>query len=368
MKIICNQKNLAAKISIVQKAISSKTTIDILKGICLKAKNGEVILTGYDLEIGIQVPLQTEVIEEGDIVINSKLFGDIIRKLPDEQVEISTDSGNIVYINCGNSKFTIKGDSANDYPKLPEVVEEELLEIKQSKVREIIKETVFATTQDPTKPILMGCLIEVTDGKISSAAIDGYRLAVRSEYIEANDKSIRVVIPGKTLIDISALATDEDNNMQIGFSDRNAIFIINETKIVSRLLEGDFIDYKKLLPKEHLTQVKVNTKGFMNCIERASLLSESEKNNLIKLAIRENNIIITSNTERGNVIEEIETVLSGELLDIAFNSRYLLDALKVINSDYITMDFTTNVNPCIIKPVSSTEYTYLLLPVRVSNL
>ncbi len=366
MKIICNQKLLANKISIAQKAINGKTTLDLLKGILLTAKDDQLKLTGYDLEIGIETYTQAEVIEEGEIVLNARLFGDIIRKLPDSFVEIETDSENNVYINCLNSRFKIKGDSATEYPRLPDVSKDDLYNIPQDLLKNMIKQTVFAISQDQTKPILMGELLEIVDGNISLVAIDGYRLAVRSCTVDNVSNNAKVIIPGKALTDVNSLLSSEED-VQLGFDDKNAIFIIEDTKIITRLLEGDFIDYKKLLPREHNSKVKLNTKELLNSIERASLLSQSEKNNLIKLSIRDNSMAITSNTERGNVYEEVSLELEGDYLDIAFNSRYFIEGLKNIDSEEIYIEFTTNVNPCIIKPADDVKYTYLLLPVRISS-
>ena len=366
MKIICNQKILANKISVAQKAINGKITVDLLKGILLSAKNDKLKLTGYDLEIGIETYTQAEIIEEGEIVVNSRLFGDIIRKLPDSFVEIETDSENNIYINCLNSKFKIKGDSSTEYPRLPEVNKDELYNIPQDLLKNMIKQTVFAISQDQTKPILMGELLEIIDGEVSLVAIDGYRLAVRTVQVNNVLNNAKVIIPGKALIDLNSLLSNEEN-IQLGFDDKNAIFIIEDTKIITRLLEGDFIDYKKLLPREYNSKIKLNTRELLNSIERASLLSQSEKNNLIKLSIRDNSMAITSNTDKGNVYEEVKLDLEGDYLDIAFNSRYFIEGLKNIESEEIYIEFTTNINPCIIKPADEVQYTYLLLPVRISS-
>ena len=366
MKIICNQKLLAHKIGIAQKAINGKTTLDLLKGILLSTKNDKLKLTGYDLEIGIETYTHAEVIQEGEIVVNARLFGDIIRKLPDSFVEIETDSENNVYINCVNSKFKIKGESAKEYPILPEVKEEDLYSIPQDLLKNMIKQTVFAISQDQTKPVLMGELFEIVDGNISLVAIDGYRLAVRSCTVNNIINNAKVIIPGKTLTDVNSLLSSEED-VKLGFDEKNAIFIINDTKIITRLLEGEFIDYKKLLPREHNSKVKLNTKDLLNSIERASLLSQSEKSNLIKLSIRDNVMAITSNTDKGNVYEEVSLQLEGDYLDIAFNSRYFLEGLKNIHSEEIFIEFTTNVNPCIIRPADEVKYTYLVLPVRISS-
>ena len=259
MKIICNQKLLAHKISIVQKAINSKTNFDLLKGILIVAKGDKIVLTGYDLEIGIETYAQAEIAQEGSIVINARLFGDIIRKLPDSFVEIETDEENNVYINCLNSKFKIKGDSPEEYPVLPDVSEENLYSVPQDILKNMIKQTVFAISQDQTKPVLMGELLEIVDGDVSLVAIDGYRLAVRSCSVENLNANAKVIIPGKTLSDVNSLLSTEEQ-VQIGFDEKNAIFIINETKIITRLLDGEFIEYKKLLPREHNTRIKLNTR------------------------------------------------------------------------------------------------------------
>lgn len=366
MKIICNQKLLTHKISIVQKAINGKTNFDLLKGILIVAKGDQITLTGYDLEIGIETYAQAEVSEEGSIVIDARLFGDIIRKLPDSFVEIETDHDNNVYINCLNSKFKIKGNSSNDYPMLPNVGKDNLYSISQDNLKNMIKQTVFAISQDQTKPILMGELLEIINGEVSLVAIDGYRLAVKSCSMESLNANAKVIIPGKALNDVNSLLSTEEQ-VHIGFDNKNAIFMINETKIITRLLDGEFIEYKKLLPREHNTRIKLNTRNLLNSIERASLLSQSEKNNLIKLSIRDNTLAITSNTEKGNVYEEVDLELEGDYLDIAFNSRYLLEGLKNIESEEIFIEFTTNVNPCIIKPVDGNKYIYLLLPVRIAS-
>lgn len=369
MKIICNQKKLSNKISIVQKAISNKTTIELLKGISLKAVNNKLVLTGYDLEIGIESFIDVEVIQEGEVVVNAKLFGDIIRKLPEEFINIETDDENNININCGNSNFKIKGESAKEYPKLPKIEDRCSIEIEQDVLRQMIKETVFATSQDQTKPILMGELLEISSNEVTLVAIDGYRLAAKINNLDTStENNTKVVIPAKSLIDIASLLNSEDEKVNLGFDDKNIIIDTKEARIISRLLDGEFINYSALLPKEYNTKIKANTKDLLNSIERASLLSQTEKNNLIKMIIRDNILIITSNNDRGEVYEEVNIQLDGNYLDIAFNSRYMMDGLKAIESENVFLEFTTNVNPCILKPDNDERYIYLLLPVRVSNL
>ncbi|SHH30461.1 DNA polymerase III subunit beta [Tepidibacter thalassicus] len=365
MKIICNQKLLANKVGTVQKGVSNKTTIPILKGILIETIDNKIKLIGNDLELGIETFLDGEIIEEGSIVIDSKLFGDIIRKLPDSFVEITTDTENNVYIKCENSEFKIKGHSSEEYPKLLDVDENRFYEISQNLFKNMIKQTVFAISQDETKPILMGELLEIENNNISLVAIDGYRLAIRSDKIENFIGNSKVIIPGKALNEVNKILSEE-GNFKIAFTDKHCLFLIKDTKIITRLLEGEFINYRQLIPREYNLRVQVNTKKLLNSIERASLLAKEGKNNLVKFSIRDDNMIITSNSEIGNVYEEVPILLEGEDLDIAFNSRYFIEALKIIDSEEIYLEFTTNVSPCILKPVDEIEYIYLLLPVRIS--
>ncbi|OPJ55458.1 DNA polymerase III subunit beta [Alkalithermobacter paradoxus] len=368
MKLISSQRKLSTAINTVQKAVSSKSTLPLLKGILIQAVDDKIQLVGNDLELGIESYIDGQVIEEGSIVIDSKLFGDIIRKLPDSSVVIEVDSDNMIHIKCESSDFKIKGHCSDEYPKLPDLDEDRFYEIPEDLFKNMIKQTVFAISQDETKPILMGELLEIENNNISLIAIDGYRLAIRSGQIINNIGDIKVIIPGKALNEINRiLSGDEGKNIKVAFTDKHALFLIDETKIITRLLEGEFINYKQLLPKEYNLRVKVPTKTLLNCIERTSLLAKEGKNNLVKFSIRDDIMIATSNSEIGNVQEEIFITLEGEDLDIAFNSRYLIEGLKVIESEEIYIEFTTNVSPCIVKPEDGIKYIYLLLPVRISS-
>ncbi|CAH2215334.1 DNA polymerase III subunit beta [Tepidibacter aestuarii] len=366
MKIICNQKLLANKVSTVQKGVSNKTTLPILKGIFIETVDNRIKLIGNDLDLGIETFLDAEIIEEGSIVIDSRLFGDIIRKLPDSLVEITTDLDNNICITCESSEFKIKGHDPSEYPKPEELDENRFYELPEELFKNMIKQTVFAISQDESKPILMGELLEVHDNDINLVAIDGYRLAIRSSNIENNVGNSKVIIPGKALNEVNRILSEEEGNFKIAFTDKHCLFLVKDTKIITRLLEGEFINYNQLIPREYNLRVKVDTKKLLNSIERASLLAKEGKNNLVKFSIRDDNMTITSNSEIGNVHEEIPIVLEGEDLDIAFNSRYFIEALKILDCDEIYLEFTTNVSPCILKPVNGDQYIYLLLPVRVS--
>ncbi|WP_069651074.1 DNA polymerase III subunit beta [Caloranaerobacter ferrireducens] len=366
MKIKVTQKELNKCINIVQKAITSKTTLPILNGILLEAEENTLKLTGTDLEIGIESKINCEVIEEGSIVIASRLFGDIIRKLPSLDVEIETDENNNVHITCGNSKFNIIGQPSIEYPQLPVVDDDISLNIPKDLLKSMIKQTIFAAAQDEIKPILTGALLEVNNKRAALVALDGYRLAVK-EISVSSDNNIKVVIPSKTLNEVSRILDDDDSDVKIMFTSSHVLFDFGETVIISRLLEGEFINYRDIIRNEYKSRVKVNTRTVQESIERASLLAREGKNNLVKFTISDEKMIISSNSEIGNVHEELPIELEGNDIKIAFNSKYMLDALRVIDSEEIIMDFESNVKPCIMRPYGDNSYTYLVLPVRLNE-
>ena len=367
-KIICNQKELAKALTESQKAINQKTTMEILKNFYLEAFDNSLKVIGYNLEVSISSIIDVEVVENGKVLINSKLFSDIIKKLPEDKIEIFIESDEL-HINCNNSKFSLKYSKADDYPQLPEVSKEKSIQINPKLFKQMISETAFATSQDQTKPVLMGELLEIKDNNVNLVAIDGYRLAVSKNVISNDIENTSLIIPGKTLLDVSSLLNLEEDSFELGFNDKHAIFNLDKITVVSRLLDGQFIDYEKLITKEHNSTVTVNRESLSKCIERASILS-NDKNNLIKFNIRDNFMQLSSNSDYGNSVEEVPVKLVGEYLDIAFNSRYLMEAIRNLDCSELTLELTTNVNPCIIRPISDNEekdYLYLLLPVRLSS-
>lgn len=365
MKFKVAQRDLARGINIVQKGISSKTTLPILSGILIETSNGKLKLTGTDLELGIESYVDCDIIEEGSIVITSRIFGDIIKKLPDLPVDIKVDSSYNVQIVCGNSRFNIIGQPAIEYPQLPLINDEVSLEIPKDLLKTMIRQTIFSAAQDETRPILTGALLEVSDGKAALVALDGYRLALRNVSVNCNE-DIKVVIPSKALNEISKIIDDEEADVKIMFTSSHIIFDLGNTVIISRLLEGQFLNYKDIIRNEYKVKVKVKTRDIQESIERASLLAREGRNNLVRFDISDEKLVITSNSEIGNVHEEIPIELEGNDIKIAFNSKYIIDGIKVIDSEEIMLTFVSNVNPCIIKPVEDSSYTYLVLPVRLA--
>ena len=369
-KVICNQKELMKALSESQKAVGVKTTMDILKNFYIEAFDNSIKVVGYNLEIGISSIVNANVIEKGKVSIEAKLFSNIINKLPNEEITLYLD-GDSLKIECKKSKFSIKCSNAEEFPSIPTVDESKSITLNSKLFKEMVKETVFATSEDQTKPILTGELLKIKDNKLTLVAIDGYRLAVSETSLSSNVEDTNLIIPGKTLNDITSLVSNSEE-FKMGFNDSHIIFNINKTTVVSRLLDGEFIDYSKLIKSEHASTVTVNRKELLDSVDRISLLSH-EKNNLIKLNIRDNFMQISSNNNAGDGTEEVSIELSGDYLDIAFNSRYFIDALKNMDCENLILNFSTNVNPCLMNPIAkddkdnNKEYLYLLLPVRVSS-
>ncbi len=368
MKIICNQKDLTNSINIVQKAVSQKTTKPILKGILLESYDDKLKLTANDMSIGIETNIDAEIKEEGSIVLSSKLFGEIIRKLPQSTVCIELDENMIVTISCENSKFTLVAQKSDEFPNLPEVDEQNYFSINQNLLKDMIKKTIFAISQDESRKVLTGSLFQIEDGNLTIVSIDGYRLAIRKASIQF-DKNIKYVVPGKTLSETLKILSlfDDNNDVKICFTDKHVLFNINNIKIISSLLEGDFINYSQIEPKEFTSKVNVSLNSIYQSIERASLLTRESKNSSIKLAIEDNNMNITSAVEVGSAQEIVPINLEGKNINIGFNPKYLLDALKVIDSNDIELLLNSNISPCIIKAHNDDNYIYIVLPVRLAN-
>ncbi|MGI6777180.1 MAG: DNA polymerase III subunit beta [Acetivibrionales bacterium] len=364
MKVICSKENLINGINIAQKAVSPKSTLPILEGILLEA--GEKFkLTGNDLEIGIECFIEADIINQGSIVLNSKIFGEIVRRLPDSEVLMELKENEMVLIDCENSHFEIKGLKADGFPSLPVIEKENALKISQKLIKEMIKQTIFAVSVDENRPILTGSLIECSSGQLTFVSIDGYRMALRKNNVSNETSDIKVVVPGKTLNEISKILQPSDEEVAIYNAANQILFDLGNCKIVSRLLEGEYLNYGNIIPKEYETKVKVRVKDILSSIERASLIITNEERRYpVRFNICDDNIIITSNTDVGAAKEEIRVEMDGKDLDIAFNPRYFIDCLRVIEDEFVEIFFTNNVGPCTVKPVEDDYFSYMVLPVR----
>lgn len=366
MKFFCDKSKLQDSISIVQKAVTGKSTMPILEGILLIAKKDEVILIGSDLDLSIQTKLPANVIEPGTIVLDSKLFGEIIRKMPNDIVTITKTDDITIQIECQKSMAKLVYMKSEDYPKLPHVDEETNIFVPQGILKNMIRGTIFAVAQDETRPILTGILFEVKDNKINLVALDGFRLALKKENIQSS-KNLSVVIPGKTLNELSRILKEDDSEIKISFTNNHILFDLNGTKVISILLTGEFFNYNSIIPDEYNLRVIAKRNELLNCIERASLMAKEGNTNLVKLNIENEKIIITSDSQLGKAREEMNIILQGENLKIAFNSKYLIDVLKIMDGEEIVMELSSGISPCVIKNKDNQNCTYLVLPVRLLN-
>ena len=363
MKLTVNQNELQSAINMTLKGVSNKNTIEILKGILFETYEGKLMLTSNNLEIGVQTVIDADIQREGKVVIDAKIISDIVRKLPSSDVCLDVDETHIVKISSTSLEFNIKGFSGQDFPIPVSIEENYYKEISSDIFKEMVRKTSFAVSLDETKPLLMGELIEFKNNSINMVAIDGFRLAIK--YIKDDNfvTDSKIIVPGKTLVDISRMIPPSVDKIKLGFDEKHASFIIGETILTTRLLEGEFINYSQIIPKEFSTKLKIHTKDFLYALDRACLVA---KNNLIKINISDDNLKISSkNDEIGNLEENIFIELEGSNLEIAFNAKYFMDALKTIDEEYISLELNTNVSPCILKPYDDDSYTYLLLPVRI---
>lgn len=366
MKLYCSRELLLNALTIANKAISNKTTLEILKCVLLSAENGKFIVTATDLEIGIQsAPIAATIEEQGSIALDAHLFTEIIRKVNGENVLIQTNAKNEVSISCGFSDFKIMGQSGQDFPALPEVEKNQKYEILQSDLKNMIRQTIFSIAQEDSKPILTGELFELKKDCLQIVSVDGFRISFRKEKLSQSAKETKIVVPGKTLSEIHKILGTEEKNVSLYVTDKHVLFDIDGNIVISRLIEGDYIKYEQSFSDDYKTRFCVNTTHFLQTLERASLVSKDSKKTPVKLDIAEKKLIVKAQAEIGTAYEEIEIAMEGEALQIAFNPRYLIDALRVIEEEQIYVQFTTSLSPCIMKPLEKEHFRYLILPLRL---
>lgn len=367
MKFICEKNSLQEAVSTAQKAVTGKSNMTVLEGLLIIASNNEITIIGSDKDLSIETKIKAEIIEEGSIVVDSKLFGEIIRKMPNYQIELNKDiNGNSLEITCKKSKAIVKCMNEEDYPSLPYIEDNININISQGVIKNMIRGTIFSVAQDEIRPILTGVLLEIKNNKINFVALDGLRLALRYENIDS-DTDISVVIPGKTLNEISKILSDTNDIVNITFTQNQVLFNLGNTKVISRLLEGEYIKYNSIIPYEHKLKVIVKKDEILESIERASLVARETDNNFVKLDMVDDLIVITSNSQLGNVREEVNAIMQGEEIHIAFNSKYLIDVLKNLDEEEIIMELTSSISPCILKNKQNDNSIYLVLPVRFLN-
>ena len=373
MKFTCDRNSLTYAINIAQKAVAARSTLPVLEGLLIKAKNGRVVVTGNDLEIGIECIFEAEIESEGSVVVNSRLFGDIIRKMTGESVVIDVNGNNVTNIRCGNSKFNITGIEAAEFPEIQRFDVQYEINLTKKQLKELVRSTIFAVGTNELKMILTGCLLEASGKNVNMVAVDGYRLAYKKIECENDTVSgyfgdVAIVIPSKSLNELTKILDDKDEEIKIFCSEKNIRFEFDNVVFTSRLLEGDYLDYKKIIPSEYKTKVKTDVKSVIEAVERASLVITSEVTKApIILNIVDGEIKINCETQVGKVEEIIPVDMEGNAIEIGFNNRYLLDALKAVSTEEVKLSFIDSVNTCLISPVEGEDFKYIVLPLRLRN-
>jgi len=371
MKITCEKDNILKAINSVTKAVASKTTMPILEGILIQTNDNEVKLTTYDLEIGIEYIIECNVIEQGATVVNATMFSEIIRKLPDTEINISLNDKNLLVIECEGSLYKLATMNPNEFPELPKINIENSIEIEQNCLKEMIRKTIFAVSTEENRPIFTGCLFEVANNKLNVVAIDGFRLAWKNRFLQTKINDFTAVIPGRTLNEINKIILDSFDTIKIGIAKNQALFEMENCKIVTRLLDGEFLNYSSVIPDTWETRIRVNKEVLQNCFERISLISsssiEKEKKYPVKVSIDIGKVTISCTNQTGDAKEELYVTTEGKNLEAGFNPKYFLDALRAIDDQEVFIDFGTNISPCIIRPVEDGDYIYMVLPIRMKE-
>lgn len=371
MKIICEKDKILKALNSVTKAVASKTTMPILEGILIQTNDNEVKLTTYDLEIGIEYIIECEVKEQGATVVNAIMFSEIIRKLPDTEIDIELNEKNLLVIECEGSLYKLATMNPTEFPELPQINIENSIEIEQNALKDMIRKTIFAVSTEENRPIFTGCLFEITNNKLNLVAVDGFRLAWKSRFLQTKINDFTAVIPGRTLNEINKIILDSFDTIKIGVAKNQALFEMENCKIVTRLLDGEFLNYSSVIPENWETRIRVNKDVIQNCFERISLISsssiEKEKKYPVKVMIDIGKVTISCTNQTGDAKEEIYVSTEGKNLEAGFNPKYFLDALRAIDDEEVFIDFGTNISPCIIRPVDEGDYIYMILPIRLKD-
>ncbi len=364
MNIICDKSNLIEGINIVMKAIPSKTTMEILECVVIEVKEDRIKLIANDLQIGIETLIKGEIKQEGSVAIGAKVFFEIIRKLPNDQVEISVDDNYHMNITCGKAKFNIAARNTEEFPFLPNIVREKSVVISQFTLKDVIRQTVFSVSDNENSKVMTGELFEIHESQLKVVSLDGHRISIRKVPLKESYDDVSVIIPGKTLIEISKIINGGmDDEVEIYFTDKHVLFIFEDTLVLSRLIEGEYYKIDKMLSSDYETKIRVNKKQMLDCIDRTTLLlKESDKKPVI-IDIKDERMRFAMISSIGTMDEDIDAVKEGKDIMIGFNPRFLMDALRVIDEEEITMYMINPKAPCFIRDQEE-SYIYLILPVN----
>lgn len=367
MKIICSKANLLNGVQIVSKAVPNKTTMSILECILVDATKGIITLTANDMELGIETTIDGTILEKGIIALDAKIFLEIVRKLPDNDIVIETDSYYKTTITCEKAKFNIIGKSGEDFSYLPLIEREDSIVISQFTLKEVVRQTIFSISDNDNNKLMTGELFDIKDNILKVVSLDGHRISIRKIELKNSYESKKVVVPGKTLNEVSKiLPGGADSEVSIFFTSKHIVFEFDQTTVVSRLIEGEYFRIDQMLSSDYETKVKVNKREMLNCIDRATLLIKEGDKKPIIINITDDSMELKINSSVGSMDEEIDIEKSGKDLMIGFNPKFLIDALRVIDDEEVDLYMVNPKAPCFIKNPEE-SYIYLILPVNFTT-
>ena len=367
MKLICPKSNLVNGVQTVSKAVPNKTTMSILECILIDANNGIIKLTANDMELGIETVIEGEIVEKGMIALDAKIFLDIVRKLPDSDITIETDANLKTTITCEKSKFNIIGKSGEDFSYLPNIERNDSVIVSQFTLKEVVRQTIFSIADNDNNKLMTGELFDINGSTLKVVSLDGHRISIRKIELKDSYEPKKVVVPGKTLNEISKiLPGDADKDVNIFFTQKHILFEFDNTVVVSRLIEGEYFKIDQMLSSDYETKVKINKKEFLSCIDRATLLVKEGDKKPIIINITDDSMELKINSIVGSMNEDIDIEKSGKDIMIGFNPKFLIDALRVIDDEEIEIYLVNPKAPCFIKNAEE-SYIYLILPVNFTT-
>ena len=368
MKFSCEKILLQSAIAVTSRAVAQKSSIPALEGLLLHVDSG-LTVSGYNMQTGIRTKVSADVVSGGDIVLNARLFGNIIRRMPDDVVTVSVDDRQTVHLSCGDANFDILGLSAADYPDLPEVEDEYAMSIQQKTLRAMIEEVAFAVSTNESRPVHTGALFEISDAGLTMVAVDGFRLAVRREKLENMEGgAFSFVAPGSALSEVKGICADTEDLATVTLGRRHILFEVGDTELICRRLEGEFLDYKNAIPRKNPITLIADTKSLIESIDRVSVVISDKLKSPVRCLFECDKVTLTAKTGNGESRDVCRLSGDGGGLEIGFNNRYLMEALRYAPADTVKIELNTGVSPAVIVPVEGEEnFLYMVLPVRLKS-
>ena len=366
MKFSCEKALLQNAINIASRTVAQKSSIPALEGLLLQTGTN-LTISGYNMQTGIRTTVSADVSAEGEIVLNARLFGDIIRRMPDDVVVFTADDRQMVHLSCGDADFDILGLSAMDYPELPAVEDDYAIAVQQKVLRSMIEQTSFAVSTNESRPVHTGALFEVADSGLTMVAVDGFRLAYRKEPLERIEGgAFSFVAPGSALNEVQKICEDSEDLAEVTLGKRHILFTVGDTQLICRRLEGEFLDYRNAIPRKNPIAVTVDTRALINSIDRVSVVISDKLKSPVRCIFDHDKVMLSAKTGNGEAKDVCRITGDGNGLEIGFNNRYLIDALRYAPADAVRIELNTGVSPAIIVPVDGQDnFLYMVLPVRL---